>query len=226
MSRLSLGTRVARTALGAVGGVAWACALRAWMAELSGPMSQFSWGTFLGVLLPGLVVGAAVGWATTVGADATARERRMLRWCAVAPLAFAVAPLLLPGALVGLLTEGLGGGAVLVALTAVAGGYAFGGGRPTWARVVCGVAVVAICLAGAFTGSMFRPAALALGTPRGAWLAVLDLTLMVVLVAAASIPFRRLTAVRRAARPVVENSRRPALTPSGAGTDPDPRAGA
>ncbi|GAA1963068.1 hypothetical protein [Agromyces allii] len=193
--RMTRRTRWAHVAVGAAAGLAWAGALRAWMAELSGGMSSFTWGTFEGVLLPGLVVGVAFGWASSVGPAASARERRMLRWCAAAPLAFAIAPVLRPGALVDLLTQGLGGGAVLVALTAIAGGYALGGGRRIWARVICGVLALGVSVAGAlFAGPLVRGPALALDSPRGAWLAVFDLALMLVLIAASSAPFRRLAA--------------------------------
>ncbi|MFB9310961.1 hypothetical protein BJY17_003221 [Agromyces hippuratus] len=189
--------RWALISVGAIAGLAWAGALRAWMAELSGSISAFSWGTFVGVLLPGLIVGAAIGWASTVGPAASARERRMLRWCAASPFAFAIAPMLIPGGLVGLLTQGLGGGAVLIALIAIGGGYAFGGGRPMWARAICGVLAIGVSIAVALMlGSMMRGAALALTTPRGAWLAVLDLALMLTLIAAASVPFRKLSAIR------------------------------
>ncbi|SFR70922.1 hypothetical protein SAMN05428970_1074 [Agromyces sp. CF514] len=188
------GTRWIAVVVGAVAGLAWAGALRAWMAELAGYESQFSWGTFVGVLLPGLLVGAAFGWASSVGSSPTKAERRLLRWCAAAPLAFAIAPLLRPGAVAELFTNGLGGGAVYVALAAIAGGYALGG-RRTWARIVCGVLALGSALAGALlAGPMVRGPMLALDTPRGAWLAVLDLALLLVLYAAASIPFRRLAA--------------------------------
>ncbi|MFF2371310.1 hypothetical protein [Agromyces sp. NPDC058110] len=188
-------------ALGAVTGLAWAGALRAWMAELAGYESQFSWGTFVGVMLPGLLVGAAYGWAATVGTSTpTAAERRMLRWCTAAPLAFALAPLLLPGAVAALFTNGLGGGATFVALAAIAGGYALGG-RRGWARIVCGVLALGSALAGALlAGPLVRGPVLALDTPRGAWVAVFDLTLLLALYAAASIPFRRLSAIARARR--------------------------
>ena len=50
--------------VGAVCGLAWAASLRAFMAEFAGPESTFDWfGTFEGVLLPGAVVGALLGWA-------------------------------------------------------------------------------------------------------------------------------------------------------------------
>lgn len=191
-----------RIGVGAVSGVAWAAALRAWMAELTGFMSTFSWGTFVGVLLPGLVVGAAIGWASGVGTDTSTPEiskgeRRMLRWCAASPLAFAVAPLLRPGAVAELLSQGLGGGALLVAITAIVGGYGFAGGRPAPARLICAILAVGISVVGALlTGPLLRGTALALTSPRGAWLAVFDLALMLVLIGAASIPFRRLSATR------------------------------
>ena len=190
--------RWALISVGAIAGLAWAGALRAWMAELSGTISAFSWGTFVGVLLPGLIVGAAIGWASTVGPAASARERRMLRWCAASPLAFAIAPMLIPEGLVGLLTQGLGGGAVLIALIAIGGGYAFGGGHPMWARAICGALAIGVSiLVAVMLGSMMRSTALALTSPRGAWLAVFDLALMLTLIAAASVPFRKLSAIRR-----------------------------
>ncbi|MRG60262.1 hypothetical protein GE115_10335 [Agromyces sp. CFH 90414] len=196
--------RRARTtfvAVGALAGLAWAAALRAWMAELNGLMSAFSWGTFVGVLLPGVVVGAAFGWAAVVGDDATPGERRMLRWCAAAPLAFAVAPLAVPGALVDLLTQGLGGGAAAIALLAVLGGFGFDGGRPRWPRAVAGALAVGFSVAVALlTGPLLRGEVLGLASPRGAWLAVFDLALLLLLIAAASIPFRRLRASRDRAR--------------------------
>lgn len=182
------GARIAAAiATGAVCGTAWAAAFRAYMVELAGVASRVDWvGTFVGVLLPGAVAGVLIGWAAV-------RNDRRRRWLGLAPLAFAVAPLALPGALVDLFTQGLGGGAIAVALLAVAGGYAVSGAGPRWARVLCGVPA-GILLVGTVWATPLIAPRLAHDAARGAWVAVLAGSLLLVLVAAASIPFRPLRA--------------------------------
>lgn len=126
---------VIRALVGAVCGLAWACALRAYMEQLAGTLSTFDWwGTFFAILAPGALVGAALGAAS----GATTTRRRALRWAAAAPMLLAVFVLLLPGALVSLLTTGMGGGAIGVPLAGIAGGYALAG-RRRWLRWVLGV---------------------------------------------------------------------------------------
>ncbi len=50
--------------VGALCGLAWAAALRAFMWEVAGDDAQADWaGTFVWVLLPGAVIGALLGWA-------------------------------------------------------------------------------------------------------------------------------------------------------------------
>ena len=191
--------RVARTAtwavVGAVCGVAWAASFRAYMAEISGALSSVAWvGTFAALLLPGLVIGVALG--ASVPADG-ARDRRALRWAAASPVVFAVVPLMLPGALEDFLSQGLGGGAVAVGLGAIAGGYALGGGRRIWARVASGLLAAALVVAIAATVPAMGGNPLALTTARGAWVTTLATTLLLVLFLAASIPFRRLASARR-----------------------------
>ncbi len=52
------------TLLGAVLGLAWGAGLRGWMAVVAGGLPSFSWsGTFIAILLPATLVGAALGWA-------------------------------------------------------------------------------------------------------------------------------------------------------------------
>ena len=52
------------TVIGAIAGLSWAAALRSYMAQLAGPLSHVDWlGTFVLILLPGVLVGAALGWA-------------------------------------------------------------------------------------------------------------------------------------------------------------------
>ena len=76
--------------VGAVGGLAWAAGLRGLMAEVAGPGSEVSWGgTFLGVLLPGLVAGALLG-RSEHRRRAGLRAPRTVRGPALAGVAFAV----------------------------------------------------------------------------------------------------------------------------------------
>lgn len=85
------------------------------MSELAGSSSSgIHWfGTFGAVLLPGLITGALLGWAEHLRRQGGVSG---WRWLAFAPLTFAIAPMLEPGALTAFLTMGLGGGAVGVAL--------------------------------------------------------------------------------------------------------------
>lgn len=176
--------------IGAVCGLAWAAALRAYMAELNGLVSEVDGvGTFVGVLLPGVLVGAGLGAATALPRTARAR----LGWSAACPLLFAIVPLAFPGALVTFLTTGLGGGAVAVALGGIAGGYALGG-RRLWARLVCGFVAVALLAVIVASVPLVGGRLLSLTAPRGAWVACLAGSLLVVLMIAASLPFRRLRA--------------------------------
>lgn len=212
---------VVREALiGSVCGLAWACALRAYMAELNSALSTVTWGgTFVGILLPGVLAGAALGAATAI--EPLGRGRTALRWCAAAPLAFMVFPMLLPGMLVALLTTGFGGGSVGVALAGVAGGYAVGG-RRTGGRIAC--AVVWLTVIGGVTASVapVGGSELAATEPRGVWVMLLAGSLLVLLGLAASIPFRRLnenSAPHRAPdraewRPTVDDEPRISAAPS------------
>ena len=101
---------IPRAAVGALAGLAWAASLRGYMSELGGFASQVTWmGTFVGVLLPGVLVGATLGAATAI--EPTGRGRTVLPWCAASPLLFAIIPLLFPDAVAILLTQGLGSGA-------------------------------------------------------------------------------------------------------------------
>ncbi len=144
-------------------------------------------GTFATILLPGAVCGALLGVAE---ARRRAGLGHRLRWFGLAPLAFAVAPLLLPGALWTFLTTGLGGGAVGVALLAIGGGFALGRSGTLWARIVTGVLALVLFGGVVATVPLVGGARLALSEPRGAWVAVLVASLLAVLALASSIPFR------------------------------------
>lgn len=182
--------------VGAVCGLAWAAAFRAWMAELAGGASRLDWyGTFVGILGAGVVTGALLGLAEYFRRTG---GRRHWRWLALAPLAFAILPMTMPDALLALVTQGLGGGAIAVALTAIAGGFAVSGRGPLWARIVCGVVAAAIIVALVLTVPAVGGIRLALDQPRGVWVATLGAACVAVLCLAASIPFRRVESDVRA----------------------------
>jgi hypothetical protein len=158
------------------------------MSELAGFASSVSWvDTFASVLLPGLIVGGLLGWAHAIRMSG---GRPGWRWLGAAPAAFAIAPMLLPGAVVALFTQGLGGGAIAVPILAIAGGFAVSGLGPLWARIVAGI--VSALLIGGITASTFLIGGprLAVTEPRGVWVALLVGSLLVLLALASSIPFR------------------------------------
>lgn len=185
----SLGTRSAPfIAIGTTCGIAWAAGFRGYMAELAGPASAVSWwGTFGTLILPGAIAGGLLGWAEALRRSG---GRRGWRWLGLAPLAFAIAPQLLPGAIVNLFTQGLGGGAIAVPLMGIGGGYALSRRGPLWARLVCGIVSAAFIVLLALAGSGIGGDELTLTEPRGAWVAVLAVSFVVVLAFASSIPHR------------------------------------
>ena len=192
-------------AIGTTCGIAWAAGFRAYMVELAGPASTFDWwGTFGAILLPGAIVGGLLGWAEALR---RAGGRRGWRWLALAPLAFAVAPMFMPGAVVALLTEGLGGGAIAVALIVLGGGYALSHRGPLWARLVCGLASAALLAGLAVAGPGIAGPGLALTEPRGVWVAVLLTSFVVVLALASSIPHRPIASAGEPAPSATRTSR-------------------
>ncbi|MFH5824515.1 hypothetical protein [Georgenia sp. AZ-5] len=97
----------------------------------------------------------------------------------------------MPGALVGLLTAGLGGDAIAFAIIGIGGGFALAGrGRAGW-RALCGVVVLVLIAGLAATPSGIGGPDLALTTPRGAWVAAIGLASGLTLAIASSIPLRR-----------------------------------
>jgi hypothetical protein len=180
--------------VGALCGLAWAAAFRAFMAEIAGGASRFDWyGTFVGILSAGVITGALLGLAEYFRRTG---GRPHWRWLALAPLTFAILPLTMPDALVALFTQGLGGGAVGIALIAIAGGFAVSGRGAVWARILCGLLTIAFLVALAFTVTAVGGIRLTLDQPRGAWVATLAIASVAVLCLATSIPFRRVVALR------------------------------
>lgn len=172
---------------GTVIGLTWAAAFRAYMAEIAEGGSRIDWyGTYVGLLLAGVVAGAGLGWAEYLRQTG---GRRHWRWTALFLLAFTVLPLTLPNAIVGLVTQGLGGGALAVTGAAIAGGFALTGLGRLWARILCGLLAVLV-IAGVAGVAFGTPGRLANDLARGAWVAILGAGCVAVLCLASSIPFR------------------------------------
>ena len=168
---------------GTVCGLAWAGSLRTFMAAVAGSTSTVEWiGTFEGILLPGAVAGGLLGWAAHLRRTGPPRA-----WLAAAPLVFVLAT---PTVLVSVLTDGgIGGGAVAIPLFGIAGGYALSGRGPRAARWAAG-GIALLPIPAWLIGAQFIGDGLTLATPRGAWAAVLFLSLVAVLALGCAIPFR------------------------------------
>ena len=179
-ARTPVNPRLTRGAvLGAILGLTWAAALRAWMSQLAGDATTSTWTTVLLVLLPGAAVGALLGLAgarRSMGLP----HRRALVW---APALFATA-LLDPAIFRLLITTGEGSGALMVVATALTGGVVLSRGRWTVGRVLCAVVWSMGMLLLFFIGTMPAP----LSTPLGAWVCLFGASLMAVLSFGAALP--------------------------------------
>jgi hypothetical protein len=178
--------------LGALCGLGWAAALRAFMSEVAGPNSGASWsGTFGWILAPGVAAGALLGWAEHLR---RAGGRRGWRWLALSPLLFAsvlVAGLADPGSM---FEGGVGGGAIGVPVLGMLGGYALSGRGPRWGRLLCGALSLAAIPVWALVAVDVGGPRLGLDTPRGAWAALLYYALLAVLALGCAIPHRPVSA--------------------------------
>jgi hypothetical protein len=98
-----------------------------------GDSPKVTWnGTFAGVLLPAMVVGALDGRAVYA---AKTSERKRWRWVILAPSLLVLGPAIVQEHFFStLLKTGMGGGAIGVALIGMLGGYALSGFGPRWAR--------------------------------------------------------------------------------------------
>jgi hypothetical protein len=175
--------------LGGLCGLAWAAGLRGFMAQISREDSSVGWsGTFGYVLLPGVVVGLALGWAEHLRRTG---GRRHWRWLALSPLLFA-AVLFSDGPLgvFGILEDGLGGGALGVPLTAMAGGYAISGRGRRWGRLASGALALSAIPTWALTVESFAGPDLAVTTPRGLWVAIYYYSFLALFMIAAATPHR------------------------------------
>ena len=144
-------------------------------------------GTFGAILLPAVVVGALLGAAVY---DAESSDRQRWRWAGFAPLLLAVAAAVATeGFFTRLLSTGMGGGAIGVALIGVLGGFALSGFGLYWLRWVSGA------LAALFTVATVYPVYFVgstAATPSASKVfgALLFLLLMVLLIVGISAPAR------------------------------------
>lgn len=180
------------TSAGALLGLSWAAALRAWMVLLAlefGDQPRVTWvNTFVVILLASAMVGAILGTAEFIRRT-TGNPR--WRWAALAPLILVIYPLLfMDGFIETLLSTGEGGGAISVTLAGIFGGYAIAEGGRRWLRLLTSLlflvtvlgTVVALHLNGIFDGRM--------PTAAQSFNALYFTLLMLLFAAGASIPFR------------------------------------
>lgn len=179
--------------IGAVCGLAWAATLRAFMFEVAGDEAEVQWaGTFVWVLLPGTVIGMLLAWGEHRRWTGPVRHRRWLVW---SPMLFAAVLLQDPLALVGGFDGGIGLAAIAVPAMCMAGGYALARGGSPWLRGVAGLVILSAVPIWALTATDVGGSSLSLGSPHGAWAAVLFWGLLASFSMAAALP--------RAASPVV-----------------------
>lgn len=182
--------------IGALLGLTWAAGFRGFMVELAGSASVFGWyGTFVGVLGGGAIVGGLLGWADHIRRTG---GRAHWRWLALSPLILGILPLTVPGT-IALLAEGIGTAGMAVALIAIGLGYAVGSSRRPWLRAAIGVLSLAAAVALIAMTPLISGGRVSFAEPRGAWAGLLGLGSILVLGLASSIPFR----------PVIEPDRTP-----------------
>jgi hypothetical protein len=169
---------------GGLCGFAWAAGLRGFMSQVAGDEAGVEWvGTFVWILLPGTLTGVLLGWAEYIRRTG---GRRHWRWLALSPLLFTA--VLTPGPL-GVLENGIGGGAIGVPLYGMLGGYAMSGRGARWGRLVAGVVAFSVVPIWALTVESFA-AHLTLDTPQGLWVALYYYAFMALLMIACAIPHR------------------------------------
>jgi hypothetical protein len=181
-----------RVAIGTFLGLAWGASLRAWMALLAlkfGQSPHFTWdGTFGAILLPTALAGALLGGAAY--AAETSGSKRW-RWATLLPLLLVLGPAIVTNNFISILvTTGMGGGAIGVALIGLLGGYTFSGFGAQWTRWVSGLLSLFFIL-GTVYGVYFAAGSATI-TPGSSAVfgALLFVLLMALLIAGVSAPSR------------------------------------
>jgi hypothetical protein len=179
---------ISSVVLGSLLGLAWSTGLRGFMSEVAGAGTNVEWtGTFVWILLPGVVVGGLLGLADHRRRTGSIRGRR---WLVMSPLLFAAIVFSHPTDILGIFEDGVGGGAIGVPLYGMAAGYALAGrGRPA-GRVACGALALTAIPIWALTVTSFGGPQLALDRPRGLWVALYYWSFLAVLGLACAIPHR------------------------------------
>jgi hypothetical protein len=182
-------TMTKRIIIGSFLGLAWGASLRAWMVVLAlegGERSHFTWsGTFGGILLPAALMGVILGGATHT-AETSGKTR--WRWAILSPLLLIAGPVIFTKDFIPtLLTTGLGGGAVGVALIGLLGGYALSPFGVRWTRWLSGLFVFLLLTAALGYGVY---SAIVMANTSRAFAVLLFVLLMVLLVAGVSVPSR------------------------------------
>ena len=173
--------------VGAMAGLAWGCGLRGFMTQVTTDPSTVTWtGTFLWILLPGVVTGALLGLAEHLRRADGGPRGRLLVW---SPFLFAsvlVAELIRTGST---LQGGIGGAALGVPAFGVIGAYAIAGTR-TWSRITCALLALSVIPIWGLSATSIGGPTLALSDPRGLWVALYFWSFLAVLMAACAIPLR------------------------------------
>lgn len=184
------GTRAEAAAFLTVGGVvglAWAAGLRGAMTQLAGAESTVTWsGTFVWILLPGVITGVLLGWAERLRRTG---GRRGWRWLALSPLVLSAVLFSNPAGFAQLFEDGLGGGALAVPLFGMLGGYAMSTRGPLWSRIISRAVILAPIPAGLVAILTAGSPA----TPRGALIGVYFYSFVLVLAIACAIPHQSVT---------------------------------
>ncbi len=206
IGRLSLvPARWIAVAVGALCGLAWAAALRAFMWEVAGRDARVEWaGTFLWVLLPAAAIGALLGWAEHRRWTGPVPHRRWFVW---SPMLFAAVLLQNPLDLADGFEGGIGLAAVAVPAFCMLGGYAIAGRGPRWVRGLCGLVTLSAIPIWSLTATDVGGSSMSLGDPHGAWAAVLYWGLLATFSTAAAIPHRSpVPPLNRRGRPLALSS--------------------
>jgi hypothetical protein len=176
--------------VGAFLGSAWGTSLRAWMTILAlefGDYPVFTWdGTFLMIVLPSTLMGLLLGGANYA---AYIRGNKRWRWAAISPILLVIGPLIfMPDFIPTLLEEGLGGGAIAVALVGLFGGYGLSSLGKRWLRGL--LLLLALIVTCATPYALFFADNLGRLTARQMFGALHFITLMILLMVATNLPYR------------------------------------
>jgi hypothetical protein len=173
--------------LGALAGLAWACALREFMAEVAAADSGVEWGlTFGFILLPGALIGACLGWA-----EVRRRRGQPQQWRLVlAPFLFAAVLFSDPLHLGELFNEGIGGGTVGVPAIAILGGFAISGRGRLWGRIVAGLLFLTGFTVWLLVATDVGGPSFSFTTVHGIWVSTLYESLLVVFALGTSVAQR------------------------------------